>query len=85
MRLDLDDPAARAAYRRELAGLARGWRWAAFLVVALGAGGLIYARLQGIEGPLRTASWIALALGWTMFATILLYRSRHHKARMAGD
>lgn len=83
---DLRDPAARAAYRSELRRLARGPRWTGFLLVVLGAGGLIYARRNGIEtGLLRPASWTALAGGWAILIAVMVYRTRYHKARMAED
>jgi len=83
---DLSDPAAREAYRAELRRLARGPRWFGFLLVALGAGGLIYARTNGIEtGLLRPAAWTALAGGWVLLIAVMVYRTRYHKARMAAD
>lgn len=86
MRPNLEDPAARAAYRGELRRLARAPRWIGFILVALGAGGLIYAQTKGIvAGPLRPASWAALAVGWINLIAAMIYRTRYHKARMAED
>jgi hypothetical protein len=86
MRPNLDDPAARAAYRQELRGLARVPRWLGLALVALGAGGLIYAQTRGIAtGPLRPLSWAALAVGWLNLIAAMIYRTRYHKARMAED
>jgi hypothetical protein len=86
MRPNLDDPAAREAYRRELRRLARVPRWIGFFLVALGAGGLIYAQTRGIAaGPLRPASWAAIAAGWLNLIAAMVYRARYHKARMAED
>jgi hypothetical protein len=83
---DLSDPAAREAYRGELRRLARGPRWLGLFLVALGAGGLIYAQTQGVHsGLLRPASWTAMAAGWTILIAVMIYRTRYHKARMAED
>lgn len=86
MRPNLDDPAAREAYKRELRRLARAPRWIGFALVALGAGGLIYAQTSGIAaGPLRPLSWAAIAVGWLNLIAAMIYRTRYHKARMAED
>jgi len=86
MRPNLDDPAARAAYKSELRGLARAPRWIGFFLVALGAGGLIYAQRNGIAaGPLRPVAWAAIAVGWVNLIAAMVYRTRYHKARMAED
>ena len=86
MRPNLDDQAAREAYRRELRHLARVPRWLGFVLVALGAGGLIYAQTRGIvAGPLRPIAWAAIAIGWLNLIAAMIYRTRYHKARMAED
>ncbi|HVQ07133.1 MAG TPA: hypothetical protein VMS43_01725 [Allosphingosinicella sp.] len=86
MRPNLDDPAALAAYRRELRRLARVPRWIGFALVALGAGGLIYAQMRGVAtGPLRPVCWAAIAVGWLNLIGATIYRTRYHKARMAED
>jgi hypothetical protein len=86
MRPNLDDPAARAAYKRELRGLARAPRWIGLFLVTLGAGGLIYAQTRGIfAGPLRPLAWAAIAAGWLNLIAAMIYRTRYHKARMAED
>jgi hypothetical protein len=86
MRPNLDDPAARAAYKRELRSLARVPRRLGFALVALGAGGLIYAQTRGIvAGPLRPVAWAAIAVGWLNLIAAMIYRTRYHKGRMTGD
>ncbi|HYI48844.1 MAG TPA: hypothetical protein VEX35_10310 [Allosphingosinicella sp.] len=86
MRPNLDDPAAREAYRRELRRLARVPRWMGFVLVALGAGGLIYAQSRGIvSGPLRPIAWAAIAVGWLNLIAAMIYRTRYHKARIGED
>jgi hypothetical protein len=86
MRPNLEDPADREAYRRELRRLARAPRWIGFVLVALGAGGLIYAQTRGVvAGPLRPIAWAAVAVGWLNLTAAMIYRTRYHKARMAED
>jgi hypothetical protein len=84
MRPNLSDPAARAAYKQELRGLARWWRALGFVLIVGGVAGQFYARSQGIPGPwpLR-ATWAAIALGWAIFLGVIVCRTRYHKARMA--
>lgn len=86
MRPDLSDPGARAAYKAELRGLARGWRLLGFLLILAGVAGQFYLRAQGIGGRgAWAASWAAIALGWAVFIAVVVYRTRYHKARMAEE
>ena len=86
MRPDLADPEARAAYKRELRGVARGPRYAGLALIALAAVGLFYTRWQGIEdSALRLASWIALGLDWLVSLAGSAIRTRYRRERMAGD
>lgn len=86
MRPDLADPAQRAAYRAELRRLARGWRLAGFVLILAGVAAQFHLRSRGIGGgALWAASWTAIAAGWAIFIAVIVYRTRYHKARMAGD
>lgn len=86
MKPDLSNPVARAAYKSELRGLARGWRLLGFALILAGVAAQFYLRTQGIAGgPLWPASWTAIAAGWVIFIAVIVYRTRYHKARMAGD
>ena len=86
MRPDLSDPAARAAYKAELRGLARRWRVVGFALILTGVAALFYLRGQGIEDPaLTTAGWAMIAAGWMIFFAIIAYRSGYHQARMTRD
>ena len=86
---DLSDPGIRAAYRRELRGIARSWRWTGLAVVALGLALLTLPRMGGpwMLGPLPAQhwGWAALALGWAILAAVIVRRTRHHRRRMAGS
>ena len=84
MRPNLSDPAARAAYKAELRGLARWWRVLGFVLIVGGVAGQFYLRNQGMSDPWPSrASWAAIALGWAIFLGVIVYRTRYHKARMA--
>jgi uncharacterized membrane protein YdjX (TVP38/TMEM64 family) len=88
MRPDLSDPAARAAYRGELRRVAIPWRVFGLALIIGGAIGMIvYGRgpqsiIATIEGE---ASLAAVALGWVLLIAAIVKRTRHHKARMAGE
>ena len=86
MRPDLSDPKARAAYRRELRGIAVPWRAAGFLLVLGGTAGLIwYGRgAEGVFGNVESETSVAaLAAGWALLIVAIVKRTRYHKARMA--
>ena len=86
MRPDLSDPAARAAYKSELRGLARGWRLLGFLLILGGVAGQFWLRWQASEQPaLWWTTWAAIAAGWVIFIAVIVYRTRYHKARMAEN
>lgn len=86
MKPDLSDPAALAAYRAELRGLARGWRLTGFLLILGGVAAQFWLRGQNIwDRAPHFATWAAIALGWIIFIGVIVHRTRHHKARMAED
>lgn len=86
-RPDLSSDAARAAYRRELRGVAQGLRMAGFLLVFAALGLFAWSRSGGpwYLGPLPTQTWgwACLVAGWAIWIWVIVTRSRHHKARMA--
>ncbi len=84
MRPDLDSDAARAAYKRELRGLARGWRLIGFVLIVGGVASQFYLRSQGIGSRAAWwAGWTAIGLGWIVFIAVIVRRTRYYKARMA--
>ena len=85
MRPNLNDPAEREAYRRELRRLMRVPRIIGLLLVAIGTGIVIYAQRAGIEGPLKPIGWGLVAFGWLNLFAIIYFRTRYHRARMAED
>jgi hypothetical protein len=84
MRPDLADPETRAAYRRELLKLARGWRIAGVLLNLGGVGLWLYGvYVEPWRPGLRIAGWSLIGLGWILFAGVIAHRTRYHRARMA--
>ena len=80
-RPDLADPEQRRAYRRELIGLYRPWRWLGLAVVVAG----VAAMLLGGNG-FNTPSLVLLAIGWTILIGVIVAQTRYHRRRMReGD
>lgn len=84
-RPNLDDPAERDAYRRELRRLMRVPRLLGLLLVGAGTGMIVAARVGGIDGALAPIGWGLVGFGWLNLFLILYYRTRYHRARMAED
>ncbi len=84
-RPNLDDPAERAAYRKELRRLMRVPRLLGFLLVIAGTGIIIYAQRAGVQGPLKPIGFGVMGVGWLNLLLILYYQNRYHRARMAED
>ena len=85
MRPNLDDPAERAAYKRELRRLMRVPRLLGFLLVLVGTAIVIYAQRAGIGGPLKPIGFGVMGVGWLNLLLILDFQGRYHRARMAED
>ena len=84
-RPNLDDPAERAAYGRELRRLTRVPRLLGFLFVLAGTGLVIYAQRAGLQGPLKPIGFAVMGLGWLNLLMALYFRARYHRARIAED
>lgn len=81
---DLDTEEGRAAYRKELRGVARPLR-AGGLALVVGAAVLILVVRQGNPAWSSwafTASYVMLGLGWALVIAAIYMRTRHHKRRM---
>lgn len=77
---DLNDPEQRAAYRRELRGVARGWLYA---TMAFWAASLAFWPWQaGTSG--RTYGPPLILAGLACAVVRIVLRTRYHKARMRG-
>ena len=77
-RPNLQDPVELAAYKRELRGLDRQWRWIGLVVVVAGIT-VMFAR----EGRLDVYSGTLLFVGWSILISVVIRRTRYHKRRMA--
>ncbi len=80
---DLKDPGERAAYRRELQGVARGVRLAGLWLAAGGAGLLAARRFGWFDVPIW-AGFAVLGLGVMLMITGIATRTRYHALRMRG-
>ncbi|HEX8301392.1 hypothetical protein [Sphingomonas sp.] len=80
---DLKDPAERAAYARELHGVARGVRLAGLWFATAGAGMLVARRYQWFEVPMWLA-WAVAGIGIMLMITGIAARTRYHALRMRG-
>ncbi|MBX3566180.1 MAG: hypothetical protein KF730_16595 [Sphingomonas sp.] len=80
---NLKDPAERAAYARELQGVARGVRLAGLWLAAAALALLAARRFGWFDAPL----WIVftvLGLGAMLIITGIAARTRYHSLRMRG-
>lgn len=80
---DLSDPVARAAYRRELQGVARGPRYAGVGLAVLGAVLAVVRALYWRDMP-RLLPMLVIAAAFVLMSVAILIRTRHHARRMAG-
>jgi hypothetical protein len=78
---NLKDPAARAAYRRELAGVARGIRLSGIGLAALGAILVLLQRRELLAMPVWLAASV-LGAGLMLMITGIAARTRYHALRM---
>lgn len=83
-RPNLNDPAERAAYARELRGIARGVRHGG---VAIALAGVALALLRAKLWPQlpSVVVMVVVALGASLMLTAIALRTAYHAARMRGD
>lgn len=84
-KVDLHTAEGRRAYRDELNGVARPYRWAGLAFILVGAF-LLWGSTRGWLGLTDGAQvwgYGALAIGWVLFLTATFLRTRHHKRRLA--
>lgn len=89
-RPDLDDPAQRQAYRRELVAFKRPLRWLGLSIVMVGMVFIAWPRIAGwwvMVGPvpLQSLGWTMMAIGWLILLGYIVLRTRYHRKRMAED
>ena len=80
---DLNDPVQRAAYQRELRGVARPLRHTAVSFALLGVA-LAIVRRQWFPDMPAIVPVAALALGVLNMVAGVVIRTRYHQARMRG-
>lgn len=80
---DLRDPAARAAYRRELQGVARGPRYAGVAFAVIGALLAVIRALYWRDMP-KLLPMLVIAAAFILMSIAILIRTRYHARRMAG-
>lgn len=81
---DLKDPAQRAAYARELAGVMPRLRLVGLLTAAAGALLVALARRGVVPLPIWAAA-LVLGIGMMLTLTAIATRARYHALRMAED
>jgi drug/metabolite transporter (DMT)-like permease len=74
----LDDPAALAAYKRELRGLYKPWRWLGLALIVAGVA-IMFLR----DGQFDRLSIGMVAVGWIVLIGVIVQRTRYHRRRMA--
>ena len=80
---NLADPAERAAYRKELMGVAKGVRRIGVALAVIGAALLIYdARFAPLPGWLP---WTVIAVAFALMLAGIFARTRYHRRRMRGE
>ena len=82
-RPDLNSPEGVDAYRRELRGVGKQMRLAAYAAVLVGAAVVISAIWLTVPGELLTAGYVAMGLGWILMIAAVFTRTRYHRRRMA--
>ncbi|AJP71021.1 hypothetical protein [Sphingomonas hengshuiensis] len=80
---DLNDPAQRAAYARELAGVARRIRLAGVVLAVIGAVLMLLQRRGFDAVPLWLAASV-MGAGAMLMVTAIAARRRYHRLRMQG-
>ena len=76
-RPNLKDPEELAAYKRELRGLYKAWRWVGLAIVVAGVV-VMLAR----DGQFDRYSGALLFVGWAILIGVVIQRTRYHKRRM---
>ena len=82
---DLNTEDGRAAYRKELRGVALPIRWVGLALIVLGAIVALMVRfgVLGLSNGVLPVAYAALALGWALVLAGIVIRNRHHRRRLA--
>lgn len=86
---DIASAEGKAAYRRELLGVARGWRYAGLALVTVALGLFLYPQSSGrtmIAGVgAETLGWMVMLAGWAFMIMGIVQRTAYHRRRMRGQ
>jgi hypothetical protein len=80
---DLKDPVQRAAYQRELAGVAQGLRRSGVALAVIGAGVALVRLYWWREMPVWAPAGL-IGVGLMAMVSAIAARSRYHQLRMRG-
>lgn len=80
---NLTDPAELKAYRRELRGVARGWRYSGIVLAALGAA-LLVARSRHVLAIHVLVPILIIVAAIVLISVAILTRSLYHMRRLRG-
>ena len=80
---DLNDRAELAAYRQELRGIARGWRWSGIALATIGAIVLVL-RSRHLIAVHVLVPILIIVVAIVLMSIAILNRSLHHARRMRG-
>jgi anaerobic C4-dicarboxylate transporter len=80
-RPNLNDPAERLAYRRELAGVAKGVRYSGVGLAALGALLAVIRALYWRDMP-KLIPQTVIVIAFALMAVAIMVRTRYHARRM---
>jgi|GEM_PF-134541 len=79
---DLETTEGRAAYRRELRGVARWPRFAGFFIVIISAIAILNLRSDPAGGAALNGAYVGLGLGWIVLIYAFVQRNIYHRRRM---
>ncbi len=82
---DLNTEDGRAAYRKELRGVALPIRWGGLALIVLGAVLALMVRnnILGLTNSVLPVAYAALGLGWGLVLAGIVIRTRYHRRRLA--
>ena len=81
---NLSDPAELKAYRKELRGVARGWRYSGIALAVLGAA-LFAARARHVLAIHVLVPILLVVAAIVLMSVAILTRSLYHMRRLRGD
>lgn len=80
---NLTDPAELKAYRRELRGVARGWRYSGIALAVIGAA-LLVARSRHLIAVHVLVPILIVVVAIVLISVAILIRTTYHMRRLRG-